>query len=233
MIDKTVEDKIEILTREDYTDMYGLDKFGRPIYSAAKFANDLVLLSGGIGEKLLWPESYFGEIEDFVNSKESVEFNYSIVNVEYVNQPELLDNKGDHDFANVFVQKEWIVDGKTYTISDTVTVNLNFKHVVHICNGLISLEDCPEETLDGMLAKAAGLYDRSNYVDAMAMYQKIVQMYPDNDDAWHHLGAMYALNKGVGKLTRKQRLTKAYECFKHSNLEKSQRAISYITDGRE
>lgn len=233
MIDKTVEDKIERLTPEDYSNMYGLDRQGRPIYGGVEFANDLVLLNGGYGDKFLLPEIYFGEIEAFVNSKESVDFKYSIVTVDYIQQPELRKNVDSPDFANVFVKKEWIVDGKTYIINDNVIVNLKYKNVTEIYNEFIALEDCSEDTLDGMLAKAAGLYNSSRYNDAAALYQRIVQTYPDNDDAWYYLGVMYFKMQGVGKLSQKQRLENAYDCWKNSNLEKARRAISYITDGRE
>lgn len=232
-IDKTVEDKIEKLTREDYITMYGMDRNGRPVYGAIKYANDITLLNGGNGDTFLLPESYFGEIEDYVNSKGTVDFKYSIANVEYIKQPELRKNEDDPVFAEVFVKKEWIVDGKTYNISDRVTVNLKYKNVASIYNEFISLEDCPEETLDGMLAKAAGLYNSSRYNDAATLYQKIVQTYPDNDDAWYYLGVMYFKMQGVGQLSKKQRLQKAYDCWKHSNLKKARRAISYVTDGRE
>lgn len=232
-IDETVETKVERLTREDYTSMYGKDRNGRPIYTAAKFPNDLVFFNGGSGETLLWPESYFGEIEEFVNSCESVDFKYSLASVEYIKQPELRKNEDEPDFASVFVTKEWIVSGKTYNINDNVIINLKYNNIANIHNDFISLEDCSEETLDGMLAKAAGLYSKADYNAAATLYQKIVKLYPNNDDAWYYLGVMYFKMEGVGKLTQKQRLQKAYDCWKNSNQKKARRAISYITDGRE
>ena len=83
------------------------------------------------------------------------------------------------------------------------------------------------------MAKAAGLYNNKNYDAAAALYGKVLKKYPNNDDAWYYLGVMYFKGQGVGKLSKKQRLQNAYDCWKKSNLKKAHRAISYITDGRE
>lgn len=231
-IDKIVDDKVEKLTRDDYTTMYGRDKNGSPIFTAKKYANDLFLLNGGNGDKNVWPETYFGEIEEFVNNND-VDFKFEITDVKFCKQPEMRKNEDDPLFANVFVKKEWIVDGKSYRINDVVQINLKQKNVANIYNEFVSLQDCPEESLDDMLAKAAGLYNNKDYTEAAALYNKILKEYPDNDDAWYNLGVMYFKKQGVGELSKKQRLQKAYDCWKKSDLKKARRAISYITDGRE
>lgn len=229
-IDIVVDEKVEKLTKNDYATMYGRDKNGSPIYTAKKYANDLFLLKGMMGDKSVCPETYFGEIEEFVNSN-NVDFKYEITGAKFCVKPELKEE--DPMFANVFVKKEWMVDGKTYRINDIVQIDLVQKCVVNIYNEFMSLQDCPEETVDDMLAKAAGLYNNRDYVAAAALYNKILKDYPNNDEAWYDLGVMYFKNQGVGSLSRQQRLQKAYDCWKNSNLKKACRAISYITDGRE
>lgn len=231
-IAKTVEERVEKLTREDYTRLYGLNKEGKPIYPVVDQANDLVHLTGGYGDKTLWPEEYFGEINDFVNSNENVEFNYDIVGVSIIKQPKL-EKDEKSEYAEVLVKTEWIFGGKIYGIIDKVHVNVEQRNVPYIYNEFMSLRDVPTETIEGMLAKATAFYNNKEYDEAAALYNQITQKYPDNDDAWYFLGVMYFKMQGVGKLSQKQRLQKAYDCWKHSNLKKARRAISYITDGRE
>lgn len=234
-IEKTVTDGYESLTRDDYTTMYGLDNNGNPVYMAKKYPNDLCLLPlYGEGETFLDPQSYFGEIEEYVQKEGcNVDFEYKIKGSKYVEQAQLRKNKDEPEYAIVMVEKKWTVNGTSHLIYDDVQINLRRKCVAAITNGQASLEDLPEETEDDMMAKAAGLYGKAKYNEAAALYKKIVSQYPNNDDAWYSLGVMYFKMQGVGKLSNKQRLQKAYDCWKHSNLKKARRAISYITDGRE
>ena len=232
-IDKTVDDRVEKLSREDYIGMYGLDRNGTPVYLSARYANDLYLLNGEKGEKTLKPEIYFGDIEEFVNDNIGVEFKFEIASVDFIRPPELKKNEDDPEFANVLVKKERMVGGKTYRINDSVCVNILYNNIASIYNEFAPLQDTPEDNLDGMLAKAAVLYNNKLYDEAAALYNRILQKYPNSDDAWYYLGVMYFKMQGVGKLSQKQRLKSAYDCWKNSNLKKARRAISYITDGRE
>lgn len=231
-VNKTVDDREERLSMNDYINMYGRDKNGDPIYTSVQYPNDIYLLNGNIGDKSVEPETYFGDIEEFVNNN-NVDFDWEVVDANYCKQPELVKNEDDHRYAEVKVQKRWTVNGNVFVINDVVTVDLRYNYVALIYSDVISLLDCPEVTLDGMMAKAAGLYNSKNYIEAAALYQKILEEYPNNDDAWYNLGVMYYKKQGVGKLTNRQRLEKAYDCWKKSNLKKARRAISYITDGRE
>lgn len=229
----TVADGYESLTRDDYTNMYGLDNNGAPVYKAKKYPNDLCSLPMyDDGEPFLRPESYFGEIEEYVQ-KCSVDFEYKITGSKFVTPAQLRKNEDEPEYANVTVKTTWTVNGKAYTIYDDVQINLRRKCVSAITNGNAPLEALTEESEDDMMAKAAGLYDKARYNEAATLYTKIVDKYPNNDDAWYSLGVMYFKMQGVGKLSNKQRLQKAYDCWKHSNLKKARRAISYITDGRE
>ena len=83
-----------------------------------------------------------------------------------------------------------------------------------------------------MFANASYLYKEKKYSEAFELYKEITIKYPNNDEAWHALGAMYFKNEGVS-LSRKQRLEKSAECFRKSKLKKSCRALAYVTDGRE
>lgn len=229
---ETVRDKEEHNSLKDYTNMYGLTSDGKLMYEFKYYPNDIYLLSGNEGKKSLTPDSYFREIEDFVGEND-VSFSYDVMRTEFCKQQELRKNEDYPKFAKVTVKKEWVVNGKTYIIIDEVQINLTDNNVSNITNEFVSIEDCNEETLDDMLAKAALFYDKADYSKAVALYEKILEKYPDNDDAWYNLGVMYFKMQGVGKLSKKQRLDNAYICWKHSNLKKASRAISYITDGRE
>lgn len=83
-----------------------------------------------------------------------------------------------------------------------------------------------------MFADASYLYKEKKYTEALELYKEITIKYPDNDEAWHALGAMYFKNEGVS-LSRKQRREKSAECLRKSKLKKSCRALAYVTDGRE
>ena len=233
-IEKTVNvDKEQRLGSEDFIDMYGRDNNNLPLYRAnINYANDIYILNGGKGGiKAGTPDYNIRQIVDFVN-QHIVSFKFNVCGSGYTG-PELQKNESERQFADVYVRKEWTVDGITTVIFDTVTVNLKNRSVPIIRNGVMSLNDISEGTLEGMMAKAAGLYNNGRYEEAAALYKKILKDYPDDDDAWYNLGVMYFKNQGVGNLSRKQRLQMAYDCWKKSDLKKARRAISYITDGRE
>lgn len=231
-IEKTVNvDKKNLLEEQNYIEMYGRDNNGRPLYLANPYPNDIYILEGNKGDKSATPEFNIFEIVDFVD-QHNVRFKFDVRGSNYTG-PKLKKNESEQQFADVYVRKEWTVDGKTIVIFDTVTVNLKDRSIPVIHNGIMTLKDIPEETLDGMMAKAAGLYSNDKYKEAIALYQKVLKDNPNDGDAWYNLGVLYFKNQGVGNLSRKQRLQKAYECWKKSDLKKACRAISYITDGRE
>ena len=252
-IKKTVNvDKEQRLGSEDFIDMYGRDNNNLPLYRANfNYANDIYILNGGKGGvKAGTPDYNIRQIVDFVKQHNgNVSFEFSICGSGFTG-PKLQKNEREQQFADVYVRKEWTVDGITTVIFDTVTVNLRNRSVPIIRNGIMSLNDISEETLEGMMAKAAGWYDcacrldkwwsfskrkeaKSYYNKAFVLYEKVLKEDQYNGDAWYNLGVMYFKNQGVGNLSRKQRLQKAYDCWKKSNLKKACRAISYITDGRE
>lgn len=233
-IEKTVNvDKENRLGAEDYIEMYGRDNNKLPLYRAnVNYANDIFILNGGNSSiKYGTPDYNIRQIVDFVK-QHAVNFKFDIVGSGYPD-PKFQKNESEQRFAEVYVRKEWTVDGTTTVIFDTVSVDLKNRSVPVIRNGIMSLLDISEGTLEGMLAKASGLYDSGKYDEAASLYKKILKDYPDDDDAWYNLGVMYFKNQGVGNLSREQRLQMAYDCWKKSDLKKARRAISYITDGRE
>lgn len=233
-IEKTVNvDKENRLGSEDYIDMYGRDNNNFPLYRAnVNYANDIYILNGGNSSiKFGTPDYNMRQIVDFVK-QHNVSFKFDVFGSGYTS-PKLQKNESEQQFADVYVRKEWTVDGKTTVIFDTVTVNLKNRSIPVIRNGIMSLQDISEGTLESMMAKAAGLYNTGKYDEAATLYKKILKEYPDDDDAWYNLGVLYFKNQGVGKLSKKQRLQNAYDCWKKSDLKKARRAISYITDGRE
>lgn len=233
-IEKTVNvDKEQRLRSEDFIDMYGRDNNNLPLYRAnLNYANDIYILNGGKGGIKAGTADYnIRQIVDFVK-QHAVSFKFDIVGSGYPD-PKFQKNESEQRFAEVYVRKEWTVDGITTVIFDTVSVDLKNRSVPVIRNGIMSLQDISEGTLEGMMAKAAGLYNNGRYEEAATLYKKILKDYPDDNDAWYNLGVMYFKNLGVGKLSKKQRLQNAYDCWKKSNLKKACRAISYITDGRE
>ena len=233
VIDKTVVEKMECLTREDYIEMYGCDRNGKPVYTVKKYPNDLFLINGGVGKKALEPQEYFGEIEEYVNNN-NVVFRYEITGVRPHPQAEMRKNEDSPKFADVFIRKEWIIGGKqSFIINDCLEIDLSLQCVSNITNEFVSLQDITIDTMDEMMAVASKYYSQERYEEAASLYIRVTEKYPNNDDAWYYLGVMYFKMQGVGHLSKKQRLQKAYDCWKHSNLNKARRAISYITDGRE
>ena len=234
-IEKTINTGKEPTSKEEYINMFGCDENGNPLYTAVNnYPNHLFLIDKkGEWEQGDYPESIFGDIAEFKHEHVDVTFNYKCAAFNYVRPPEMIKNEDDPFFARILFRTEWMVNGRKTVIDDTVYVNLKARNIPSICNTIVPLANISEETLEDMMAKATFLYNSKNYEAAAALYSKVLKKYPQNDDAWYYLGVMYFKGQGVGKLSRKQRLQKAYECWKKSDLKKARRAISYITDGRE
>lgn len=233
-IEKTVRTGKEPTSEDEYIKMFGCDSKGNPLYTDAHdYPNYLFWLDqSGEWEQRDTPETIFGDIAEFRHSN-NVTIQCSRKNSDYCRPPELRKNEDEPTFAWIHFRTEWTVNGKKSVIDDTVYVNLKYKYISRICNKIIPLRESSEETLEEMMAKAAGLYNNKNYKEAAALYGKVLNKDPGNDDAWYYLGVMYFKGQGVENLSKKQRLQKAYECWKKSGLKKARRAISYITDGRE
>lgn len=238
------------LGEEEYIEMFGRSLDNKSLHNDYRaYTNDIYILDGANNRfKVGTPAYNMSQIIGFVK-QHNVSFWCQVSGSDYYG-PSLKKNEGERPLAYVYVQKKWTVDGKTTMIYDTVSVDLQNRSIAGIRNGIISLQDLPEEILDGMMAKAAGWYDRACRLDkwwrfskrkeakpyynkAFVLYEKALKEDPNNDDAWYSLGVMYYKNQGVGNLSRKQRLQMAYDCWKKSNLKKACRAISFITDGRE
>lgn len=233
-IEKTVKTGKEPTSEDEYIKMFGCDSKGNPLYTDAHdYPNYLFLLDqNGEWEQRDTPETIFGDIAEFQHTN-NITVQCGRKNSNYCRPPELKKDEDEPTFAWIHFRTEWTVNGKKSIIDDTVYVNLRYKYISRICNQIIPLGESSEETLEDMMAKAAALYNNKNYKEAATLYSKVLNKYPGNDDAWYYLGVMYFKGQGVGKPSKKQRLQKAYECWKKSDLKKARRAISYITDGRE
>lgn len=220
---------------KDLIETVGRDSKGVPLYTDVKdFPNYIILLDKSLAsEQRTTPETIFGEITDFKQEHRNATFDYKCRKFNYCSPPELVKNEEKPSFAWFIFSTEWFVDGKRTVIDDTVYVNLEYKYISRICNKIAPLNSSAEETLEEMLAKALGLYNNKKYDEAASLYQKILRKHPENGDTWYYLGVMYFKGQGVGKLSKTQRLKKAYDCWKKSDSSKAHRAISYITDGRE
>ena len=234
-IEKTIRTGKEPTSKEEYIKMFGCDSKGNPIYTADNnYPNHLFLIDkNGEWEQRDYPETIFGDMAEFKHEHSDATFNYKCGAFNYCRPPELRKNEDDPTFARILFRTEWTVNGRKTVIDDTVYVNLKDGYISRICNKIVPLANSAEETLEDMMAKAAGLYNNKNYDAAAALYGKVLKKYPNNDDAWSYLGVMYFKGQGVGKLSKKQRLQNAYDCWKKSDLKKACRAIAYITDGRE
>lgn len=233
-IEKTVKTGKEPTSEDEYIKMFGCDPNGNPLYTDAHdYPNYLFWLDqNGEWKQRDTPETIFGDIAEFRHTN-NVTVQYSRKNSDYCRPPELRKNEDEPTFAWIHFRTEWTINGKKSVIDDTVYVNLRYKYISRICNKIIPLGESSEETLEDMMAKAAGLYNNKKYKEAATLYSKVLNKYPENADAWYYLGVMYFKGQGIENLLPKQRLQKAYECWKKSDLKKARRAISYITDGRE
>ncbi len=236
-IEKTVRTGKEPTSEEEYIKMFGRDKNGHAIYTAVNdYPNYVFLLSDDESvERGDSPESIFGDIAEFKANNKKLTFNFKCSKKNnYCRPPEMTKSEDKPQFAWFHFQTKWEINGgEPIIIDDTVFVDLKNRNISKICNKFCTLKDSPEVTLDGMMMKATALYSRKNYSEAASLYRKILKMSPGNDEAWYYLGVMYFKGQGVGKLTKKQRLQNAYNCWKKSGLKKARRAISFITDGRE
>lgn len=154
-----------------------------------------------------------------------------------------------------FLKKTFEFNDKIYNLYDSVMVNLKDTNISKIWSGIYSKDsnmsmirimsygernnspsENPKQTEDSeevLMASAAYYYDCGKYDEARLQYEKIVEKYLHNDDAWYYLGVMYFKGQGTGNRSKKQRLEKAVECWKNSNCKKASNALKYITDGRE
>lgn len=249
-IEKTLNTGKIPTSTDEFIMMFGCAANGNPIHEAQKFPNPMFLVdnSGGWCKQAI-PETIFGDIAVFKHNHNDVTFHKTCVDYDYCKHPEMIKNEDNHTYAWIHFRTEWTINGGKRVIDDTVYVELRYNYISRICNKLSPLESSPEETLEDMSFKAAGLYTRASQLDkwyrfgrrreaipfyneAFELYKKIEEKDPNN--AYYHLGVMYFKGQGNGKnMSKKQRRQKAYECWKKSDLKKARRAISYITDGRE
>lgn len=235
---------------DDYERIFGKDKNGHAIYKTVqkKYPNDMYILNVS-GARQVSAQALFGNLVDFVKANNNVQYRWKTIGTRYCKQPEMTNGADTKELALVIIQKEWMVNGNRIIIIDSVEVDLKYKNIALIHNCVVPLQSAPEEILEEMKAKAAGLYDRACkldkwyrfgkrreaipfYNEAFTLYEKIAER--DSNMAYYHMGVMYFKGQGNGmNMSKKQRLQKAYECWKKSDLKKARRAISYITDGRE
>lgn len=234
-IQKTVITGKEPASVDDYISMFGSDKNNNPIYSAIHNYPNYMYALDNDGERLRHdcPESIFGELADYRNSHSDMFVTCECSGIKYCVPPELSKDEESPQFACILYQTKWTIAGKTIVIDDTVYVDLKHKNIPRICNRISPLVLGQEMTVDDMLVMAIALYDNKKYSEAADLYRQIIQIEPSNAEAWYALGVMYFKGQGVGKLSGRNRLHKAYDCWKMSSLPKARRAISYITDGRE
>lgn len=233
-IEKTVNTGKIPTSSDEFIKMFGCNAEGKPIHSAQEFPNPMFLIDDSEDwDKQARPETIFEDIAEFKHNHKDVTFHPTCVNYDYCRPPEMKKNEDDYTHARIIFLTEWAVNSKKIKVYDTVYVDLRYKNISRICNKIIPLRESSEETLEDMMAKAAGLYNNKNYKESATLYSKVLNKDPGNDDAWYYLGVMYFKGQGVENLSRKQRLQKAYDCWKKSDLKKARWAISYITDGRE
>lgn len=213
VIKETVDRGYEDLVDEDYDRMFGKDVNGNSTFNSnEKFPNDLFELIDVDTDKVKSPRSFFADIEDMVKNND-VKFNYKCIGRRFCRQPGF----GKTEYAHVFFEKEWIVNGIITVIVDTVSVNLKYKHISQIWNQVVPLNGSLDMSLEQMKAKSAGMYDkgtrlgwyglfgikdkeRRKYCSKSAeIYKKIIKEYPDDGDAFYRLAALYTESTWWGK----------------------------------
>lgn len=185
----------------------------------------------------------FKDIEN-LSKNHNVHLTCTLLRSDFANKPKLKKNEDGPDYCKCSFEKTWQIDGKKYIVYEDVWFSIKYKNIPLIIIDKIEPDPTipqppssgqdgqPEESEEVMMANAAFLYDCGRYNEAAGLYEKITKKHPKNDDAWYYLGVMYFKGQGVGKISKRQRLEKAEECWKKSNLKKACQAIAYISDGR-
>ena len=224
-------------SEDEYIRMFGRDSKGNPLYTDAnKYPNYLYLIDkGGDWEQNGTPETILGDIEEFIHSHRIGYFKYRPMKPDYCWPPQLTRKGEKPTFAMCPICTEWKVNNERIVIDDTVFVNLKDKNISRICNKILPLVRSSENTLEDMLAKAEMLYSTGDYKKAEALYLKVLEKYPDNDDALYYLGVMYLLGdvNGGKRLSTEARMNIAYKYFKKSHHKQAKRGLHIVTHGRE
>lgn len=230
--------EIQIQNESRLLNVLGVDENGVSISLDFRVPNDLIEVGGGQSKdhKTIPITNYIGRFSRIAEDK-SLDFSHKVLSYAYEESPDIKKSNVIQPFVKVVVQKTIKVSNyPTLQINDTMFLNTRNKSVSLITNKYRRFnihEAGASMSVEELLAQAQNMYSNKRYGEAFKLYQKVLEKNPKHDDAWYYLGVLYYKNQGVGNLSRKQRLQKAYECWKQSNLKKACRAISFITDGRE
>lgn len=228
--------EIQIQSEFRLLDALGKDDNGNQISSGFRIPNDLakVVENSMSDEEPVLITNYIGDFLQIAEEKE-MDFAYKVLSNEYHQAPEMVKNEDAPTFVSVVVEKTIKAsDHPALQFEETMFLNTKNKSVSLIKNKYRPpVLNAGNVTTEELLAEAQNMYSNKRYEEAFKLYQKILEKSPKNDEVWYYVGVMYYKKQGVGNLSKKQRLQKAYECWKKSDLKKARRAISFITDGRE
>lgn len=228
--------EIQIQSEFRLLDALGKDDNGNKISSVFRVPNDLIKVVGSSmdNEEPVLITNYIGNFLQIAEEKKT-DFSYKVLSSEYQNAPEMVKGEDAPVFVSVMVEKTIKVSNHPeLKFEETMSLNTRNKSVALIKNKYRpSVINAENVTTEELLAEAQNMYSNKRYEDAFRLYQKVLEKNPNNDEVWYYVGVMYYKKQGVGNLSKKQRLQKAYECWKKCNLKKAHRAISFITDGRE
>ena len=228
--------EIQIQSEFSLLDVLGTDANGNQISSGFRVPNDLVKVveCSITDEEPVLITNYIGDFLKIAEERE-MDYAYKILSTEFHQAPEMVKNEDAPTFVSVVVEKT--IKASTHPalqFEETMFLNTRNKSVSLIKNRYLPpVINVGNVTTEELLAEAQNMYSNKQYEEAFRLYQKVLEKNSKNDEVWYYVGVMYYKNQGVGKLSKKQRLQKAYECWKKSDLKKARRAISFITDGRE
>lgn len=227
---------IQIQSEFSLLDALGKDDNGNQISTGFRIPNDLVKVveNSMADEEPVLITNYIGNFLQIAEEKK-MDFAYKVLSNEYHHAPEMVKNEDAPTFVSVVVEKTIKASNHpALQFEETMFLNARNKSVSLIKNKFRPNSLHTETvSMEELLAEAQNMYSNKRYEDAYRLYQKVLEKNPTNDEVWYYVGVMYYKKQGVGNLSKKQRLQKAYECWKKSDLKKARRAISFITDGRE
>ena len=210
--------------------MFGTDRFGREMGNNFPVANDIASIF-----KLdktrpvdITIKNYLWDLADLAEKRRLSNFSYVILQCNEVNGPSN-DLKEEPQFMEVVVRKIFMTGQSTpVEVDETMSVQFIGKDVKIVA---INNKYGSHETTGDLLMEALHLYRRWKYKEAFELFEKVMQKYPNHQEASYYLGTMLYKNQGCKKKypTRYERDRKAVEYWKMSQLGRN--AICYYSDG--
>ena len=217
----------------DLMKMCGVDVNGHTTALSMLIANDIKPIFQSNNDKSdISFAKYVGFFRKYAESQH-FDFSYEIV---AWNQIEGGPSNGS-GLKNIEPQFVEVVARKVFTIGNKSTSVEEIMDIVFVGNSasLVRISNMygTHETTGDLFMEALKKYRQMKYKEAFGLFEKVLQKYPNHQNASYYLGIMLYKNQGCKDKypTRKQRDEQAIAYWRLSPLGRN--AICYYTDGRD